>query len=98
MLAPDAMSLELNVNGPGDPHEIDRIALEAEFGPGELNAYGEVLEGILDGDPSLSVRADTAVECWRIVAPVVTEWRKDEVPLQSYRAGSEGPASWPKLG
>ena len=98
MLAPDAMSLELNVNGPGDPHEIDRIALEAEFGPGELNAYGEVLEGILDGDPSLSVRADTAVECWRIVAPVVTEWGKDEIPLQSYRAGSEGPASWPKLG
>ncbi|WP_348787377.1 glucose-6-phosphate dehydrogenase [Leifsonia sp. NPDC080035] len=98
MLAPDAMSLELNVNGPGDPHEIDRIAMTAEFGPGELNAYGEVLEGILDGDPSLSVRADTAVECWRIVAPVLTEWAKDEVPLQSYRAGSEGPASWPPLG
>jgi glucose-6-phosphate 1-dehydrogenase len=69
-----------------------------DFGPGQLLAYGEVLEGILDGDPSLSVRGDTAVECWRIVAPVVTEWRKNEVALDVYRAGSLGPASWLPLG
>jgi glucose-6-phosphate 1-dehydrogenase len=98
MLAPDAMSLELNVNGPGDPHEIDRIALEAEFGPGELNAYGEVLEGILDGDPSLSVRADTAVECWRIVEPVLAAWHDGRVPLEEYPAGSGGPGDWAPLG
>ncbi len=98
MLAPDEMSLEININGPGDPFEIERAALRAEFGPGQLLAYGEVLEGILDGDPALSVRADTAVDCWRIVAPVLTEWAKDEVPLQSYRAGSEGPASWKRIG
>ena len=98
MLAPDEMSLELNVNGPGDPFEIERASLSVSFGPGQLLAYGEVLEGILDGDPSLSVRGDTAVDCWRIVAPVLTEWRKDEVPLQNYRAGSGGPASWKRIG
>mgnify|MGYP001026874911 CR=1 FL=1 len=98
MLAPDAMSLELNINGPGDPHEIERVALSAEFGPGLLLAYGEVLEGILDGDPSLSVRGDTAVEMWRIVTPVISAWKKDEVPLQSYRAGSSGPSSWKRVG
>ena len=98
MLAPDAMSLELNINGPGDPHEIERVALSAEFGPGLLLAYGEVLEGILDGDPSLSVRGDTAVEMWRIVAPVISAWKKDLVPLQTYRAGSQGPASWKHIG
>lgn len=97
MLAPDAMSLELNINGPGDPHVIDRAVLSAEFGPGQLLAYGEVLEGVLDGDPSLSVRSDTAVECWRIVAPVLAAWSRDEVPLQTYRAGSHGPASWRPL-
>jgi glucose-6-phosphate 1-dehydrogenase len=98
MLAPDAMTLELNINGPGDPFEIERVDLTAEFGPGQLLAYGEVLEGILDGDPSLSVRGDTAVECWRIVAPVIRAWSADEVPMDSYRAGSGGPASWPPLG
>lgn len=98
MLAPDAMSLELNINGPGDPHEIERVTLSAEFGPGLLLAYGEVLEGILDGDPSLSVRGDTAVEMCRIVAPVLTAWRKGEVPLQTYRAGSDGPAAWKHVG
>ncbi len=98
MLAPDAMSLELNINGPGDPHEIERVALSAAFGPGLLLAYGEVLEGILDGDPALSVRGDTAVEMWRIVAPVISAWKKDAVPLQTYRAGSDGPASWKRIG
>ncbi|HEV7186218.1 MAG TPA: glucose-6-phosphate dehydrogenase [Leifsonia sp.] len=98
MLAPDEMSLELNVNGPGNPYEIGRASLSVDFGPGQLLAYGEVLEGILDGDPALSVRGDTAVECWRIVAPVVTEWRKNEVALDVYRAGSLGPASWLPLG
>lgn len=88
VLGPDAMSLELNVNGPGDPHVLGRAELTAEFGPGQLLAYGEVLEGVLDGDPALSVRGDAAVECWRIVAPVLKAWSQNEVPLDDYRAGS----------
>jgi len=91
MLAPDEMSLELNINGPGDPRHLERATLEAGFGPGELLAYGEVLEGILDDDPSLSVRGDTAEQCWRIVEPVLTAWRDNRVPLDEYPAGSDGP-------
>jgi glucose-6-phosphate 1-dehydrogenase len=98
LLAPDGMSLELNVNGPGDPHELGTAILQAEFGPGQFLAYGEVLEGILDDDPSLSVRGDTAEECWRIVAPVLKAWAADTLPLDDYRAGSRGPSSWPPLG
>jgi glucose-6-phosphate 1-dehydrogenase len=98
MFAPDSMSLELNINGTDDPDELERTALTADFGPGALLAYGEVLEGILDGDPTLSVRADTAVECWRIVEPVLKAWRENRVPLQEYPAGSEGPEDWPTLG
>jgi glucose-6-phosphate 1-dehydrogenase len=98
MLAPDEMSLELNFNGPGDPTTISRVSLVAEFGPGQLLAYGEVLEGVLDGDPSLSVRADAAEECWRIVEPVIKAWHTDKVPLDDYRAGSNGPSKWVPLG
>lgn len=97
MLAPDEMSLEININGPGDPHNLERASLAASFGEGQLLAYGEVLAGILDSDPSLSVRGDTAEQCWRIVAPVLKAWRSDDVPLEEYAAGSDGPVDWPAL-
>lgn len=92
---PDTMAIELNVNGPGDPLTIDQTTLLSEFGPGDLPAYGEVLLGVLEADPSLSVRGDTAEDCWRIVAPVLAAWRADRVPLQDYPAGSDGPEGWP---
>ena len=88
---PDRLAIDVNINGPGDPYEIDPVTLDVDFGPGELPAYGEVLRGVLDDDPTLSVRGDTAEQCWRIVEPVLTAWRKNAVPLLEYPAGSVGP-------
>jgi glucose-6-phosphate 1-dehydrogenase len=65
--------------------------MNADFGPGELPPYGEVLRGVLEGDPTLSVRGDTAEQCWRIVEPVLAAWQAGEVPLSEYPAGSTGP-------
>ncbi|QPZ39748.1 glucose-6-phosphate dehydrogenase [Paramicrobacterium chengjingii] len=96
-LGPDEMSLAMNVNGPGDPWELDRTELTATFGEGQLKAYGEVLESMLDGDPSLSVRGDAAEQMWRIVDPIIEAWRADEVSLDEYETGSNGPASWPTI-
>jgi glucose-6-phosphate 1-dehydrogenase len=89
---PDRLALDLNINGPGDPFTIDPVTLEAAFGPGDLPAYGEVLRGVLEGDPTLSVRGDTAEECWRVVEPALIAWRSDNVALGEYPAGSTGPA------
>jgi glucose-6-phosphate 1-dehydrogenase len=61
----------------------------------DLLPYGEVLEGVLTGDPLLSVRGDAAEDCWRIVDPVLRAWSNGEVPLEEYDAGTTGPASWP---
>ncbi|MFB9376314.1 glucose-6-phosphate dehydrogenase [Kineococcus gynurae] len=88
---PDTVSLDLNVNAPGDPFDLDGATITARLGDSELPAYGEVLAGVLDGDPLLSVRGDTAEDCWRILAPVIQAWRDDEVPLETYPAGSDGP-------
>lgn len=96
-LAPDKMSLELNINGPGDPFTLERASLDATFGAGELLAYGEVISGILDDDPSLSVRGDAAEECWRIVQPAIDAWRAGAVHLDEYPAGSSGPEAWAAL-
>jgi glucose-6-phosphate 1-dehydrogenase len=95
---PDHVSLDFNISGPGDPFELDAVALEATFGAGDLPEYGEVLKGVLEGDATLSVRGDMAVDCWRIIAPVQEAWRKDEVPLEEYPAGSGGPDGWPLPG
>ena len=87
------MELDLNLNGPGDPDTLNREVMVADFDPGRLPAYGEVLRGVLDGDPALSIRGDTAEECWRIVQPVLDAWRAGRVPMEEYAAGSAGPPS-----
>ena len=92
-MSPDRMALEMNVNGPDDPLQLDRVSLDTDLNPGRLPAYGEVLAGVLDGDPLLSVRGDTAEECWRIVDPILQVWR-GQVPMETYAAGSDGPSDW----
>lgn len=91
-LGPDRISLELNLNAAEDPFELERATLSAELGEGALKAYAEVLSGVLDGDPLLAVRGDAAEQSWRIVAPILESWRRGEVPLEEYPAGSAGPA------
>ena len=88
---PDTLELDVDVNGPGDIFTLDRASLVAELSASDLLPYGEVLEGVLTGDPLLSVRGDTAEECWRIVEPVLRAWAHGAVPLEEYDAGSTGP-------
>ncbi|TLM72443.1 glucose-6-phosphate dehydrogenase [Pseudarthrobacter sp. NamB4] len=92
---PDTLAFDVDVNGPGNIFSLGRVTLDAELSASELLPYGEVLEGVLAGDPLLSVRGDTAEECWRIVEPVLKAWQQDAVPLEEYDAGSAGPAGWP---
>ena len=97
-LNPESLELDLNINGAGSPFELDCIVLEAEFAEGDLDAYGEVLDGILERDPSLSVRGDVAEECWRIIEPVLAAWRRGDVRLDTYPAGGDVPKSWRTAG
>lgn len=87
-LGPECLDLELDVNGSGDPWSLDRVSLSTSFGGAELPAYGEVLAGVLEADPLLSVRGDVAEECWRVVEPVLEAWSEGRVPLGEYPAGS----------
>ncbi|MFQ4147492.1 glucose-6-phosphate dehydrogenase [Arthrobacter sp. LAPM80] len=91
---PATLSLDLDVNGPGDLFTLDRVQLGAELASDPLLPYGEVLDGVLSADPLLSVRGDTAEECWRIVEPAFAAWKSGEIPMEEYAAGSNGPANW----
>ncbi len=95
---PDVLQLDVDVNGPGDIFTLDRASLVTQLNAAGMLPYGEVLEGILNGDPLLSVRGgDTAEDCWRIIEPALRAWEGGDVPLQEYDAGSAGPADWPTV-
>lgn len=93
-LAPETLQLSLTTNGEGDPWDLETSTLSAQLSESPLRPYGEILEGILNGDPLLSVRGDMAEQCWRIMGPVLQAWADDEVPMDTYPAGSTGPKSW----
>ncbi len=93
-LKPGAVTLDLSINAEGDPFELEQKELRATLGKPRMLPYGEVLAGIFDGDPLLSLRGDVAEESWRIVEPALAAWSRGDVPLQDYPAGSMGPDGW----
>jgi glucose-6-phosphate 1-dehydrogenase len=48
---------------------------------------------VLNGNAALSIRGDEAEQAWRVVAPVLSAWSKDLVPMLEYPAGSQGPGA-----
>jgi glucose-6-phosphate 1-dehydrogenase len=90
-MSPDTMSLGININGPGDPFDLEPVRLDAELTPQRPSEYGRVLLAVLSGNAMLSIRADEAEECWRIVEPILDAWEAGAVPLLEYPAGSDGP-------
>lgn len=93
-LKPGRMDLTLTMNAEGDPLDLEQKTLSATLSPPRMPPYGEVLGQILDGSRLLSVRGDSAEECWRIVEPVLNAFAKGSVPMETYAAGSDGPAGW----
>lgn len=90
-LNPDRMALGVNINGPGDPFELEYIELDTALTPQEISPYGRLLLDVIKGDLNLSIRDDEAEESWRIVEPILKAWRAGNVPLLEYPAGSAGP-------
>lgn len=93
-LDPGVMELHITTNTADDPLALEQSVLTTELRKPDLEAYGEVLAAILDGETMLSVRGDAAEECWRITDEVLTAWRAGKVPMEEYPAGSSGPATW----
>ena len=91
-LGPDRVTLNLNVNGPHDPFDLESIELGADFAPQAFfAAYERLFFDLLEGNTTLFVRADEAEESWRVAAPILDAWEKELVPLLEYPAGSDGP-------
>jgi glucose-6-phosphate 1-dehydrogenase len=93
-LKPGSVSLTMTMNAEGDPLDLEQKTLTANLAPARMTAYGEVLAQILDGSQLLTVRGDSAEDCWRIVEPVLKAFADNEVRMESYSAGSTGPRGW----
>ncbi|MHC5559061.1 glucose-6-phosphate dehydrogenase [Kocuria sp. U4B] len=90
-LEEEQLTLELNVGGPFDSRGMTRVTLSSGMAEPGLTAYGSVLRGVLEGDPTFSVRGDAAEQGWRIVEEVLAAFEDGSVPLLEYPAGSAGP-------
>jgi glucose-6-phosphate 1-dehydrogenase len=84
--------VRVNINGPGDPFDLEAAALDLELAPQELPAYARLLLAVLEGDATLSIRDDEAEESWRIVEPILGVWQAGGVPLGGYPAGAPAAA------
>lgn len=93
-LTPDEISVQIVTNQGGGRFRLGTVELEASVGETALAPYTEVLAAILDGNPLIAVRGDLAEECWRICDPVLEAWRRGEVPMDEYPAGTDGPEHW----
>ncbi len=91
---PPRVGIALTAEGGDQPFELERGDVSGDLPKTVVTEYGEVLRGVLGDDPTLSVRGDIAEQCWRIVQPVLDAWAADEIPLEEYAAGSQGPDDW----
>ena len=56
------------------------------------DAYVQLLDDVLRGDPSLFTRSDNIHAAWAVVDPLLEYWKSDEAsPPALYRVGSDGP-------
>ncbi|MDR4493502.1 MAG: glucose-6-phosphate dehydrogenase [Nitrospirales bacterium] len=76
--------------GQGGGHTIP-LALNGSMPPSDLPPYARLFLEVLSGNPTRFIRNDEAEEMWKVVQPIVDGWQEGWVPLQHYRAGSNGP-------
>lgn len=86
------IALGLNVTEKPDPYSLQPLALEADVPFSGCPPYSRLLLDALEGDRSRSVRDDEVEESWRIVDPILEAWAAGASPLETYPAGSDGPA------
>ncbi len=91
-LEPERIALRFNVRAGGDAFDLDEVEVSRDLAAADVAAYGRVLRDVLEGDPTLSIRADEAEVAWEIMTPVLEAFERDLVPLETYPAGSDGPA------
>ena len=110
----EGIALQFNTKVPGPSIRIDGVEMKFRykdyFKAEPSTGYETLIYDCMIGDNILFQRADSVEAGWQAVQPFLDAWKKaGGKGLESYKAGSEGPAdaeellkrdgrSWRKLG
>jgi glucose-6-phosphate 1-dehydrogenase len=110
----EGIELQFNTKVPGPVIAIDGVEMKFRykdyFEAEPATGYETLIHDCMIGDNMLFQRADSVEAGWRAVQPFIDAWKKAGAKgLETYKAGSEGPAqadelltrdgrSWRKLG
>jgi glucose-6-phosphate 1-dehydrogenase len=97
-LQPDeGIGLDLVVKEPGLENRMRHTALNFhyahEFEDKNIDAYERVLMDAVRGDQALFASDKEVLTTWAALQPVLEAWQKDGQGLQTYKRGSDGPAT-----
>jgi glucose-6-phosphate 1-dehydrogenase len=91
----EGVSISLGAKIPGTRMRIRPVNMEFLYGTSFLSqspeAYERLILDAMRGDATLFTRNDEVEAQWRIIDPILEGWEKDDRPLPTYPAGSQGP-------
>jgi glucose-6-phosphate 1-dehydrogenase len=90
---PDRIASGLNLNGPGDPFNLERTQLETPVVPRGFKASRCGLLDMLRGNVSLSIPDDEAEEWRPIIKPILDARVPGRVPRLEYPASPDRPTA-----
>jgi glucose-6-phosphate 1-dehydrogenase len=91
----EGVSLSLGAKIPGTRMRIRPVNMEFLYGTAFLSqspeAYERLIMDAMRGEATLFTRDDEVEGQWSVIDPILDAWKRDEVPLVVYPAGSAGP-------
>ncbi len=94
---PTDLELTLLGSGGGLHAPPTSLTFAASPPPSSLPAYASMLDDLLRDRSILAVLPEEAAAAWEVLTPVLEGWARNEVPLETYPAGSAGPdGDWPR--
>jgi len=98
----EGIMLAFNAKVPGPTTDLRTVAMDfsygAAFGDELPDAYERLLLDAMVGDATLFMRRDEIESAWEFVTGVLDGWRQAGAPpLETYPAGTQGPAAADRL-
>jgi glucose-6-phosphate 1-dehydrogenase len=97
----EGISLKFGAKLPGQAIQIRPVSMDFQygtsFGTRSPEAYERLLLDALLGDSTLYARGDMVELSWELVMPILEAWKRSDVPLYHYEAGTWGPEEADRL-
>jgi glucose-6-phosphate 1-dehydrogenase len=98
----EGVSVSLGAKIPGSRMRIRPVNMEFLYGTSFMSqspeAYERLILDAMRGDATLFTRNDEVLAQWAIIDPILQAWRaQDDQPVETYEAGTPGPAAADRL-